>query len=222
MSRALGALVLGAALALTAVVFDTASLYVPAVALLLASAGALIWVGLASTGAGIDTEPGPPTVEERRPYPLRVTVHTGLLPAPGGELLTELVEDRISLAGMSARRLRIDVQFERRGRRTIEPPAFTIHDPLRLVTRTVRDRGDDAELLVLPRIEPVTTPGGSGADGAGSPGTARPPPPRCAARPPARPPSWTWTACGPTAPARPPRASTGPRWRAAARCSSGA
>ena len=71
---------------------------------------------------------------------------------------------------MSARRLRIDVQFERRGRRVIEPPSFTIHDPLRLVTRTVRDRGDDAELLVLPRIEPVVTPGGSGGAGGGQPG----------------------------------------------------
>ena len=170
MSRALGALLLGAALVLAAMVFDTGSLYVPGVALLLASAGALAWVGLAGAGAGIDTEPGPPTVEERRPYPLRLTVHTGLLPAPGGELETELLEEPISLAGMSARRLRIDVQFERRGRRVIEPPSFTIHDPLRLVTRTVRDHGDDAELLVLPRIEPVVTPGGSGGAGGGRPG----------------------------------------------------
>ena len=168
MSRALGALALGAALALVALVFDTASLYVPAVALLLASVGAIVWVGLAAAGAGIDTEPGPPTVEERRPYPLRVTVHTGLLPAPGGRLQTALVQDRVSLAWMSARRLRIDVQFERRGRRVIEPPTFTIHDPLRLVTRTVRDSGQDAELLVLPRIEPVITPGGSGGAGSGS------------------------------------------------------
>ena len=174
-------------------------------------------------GAGIDTEPGPPTVEERRPYPLRLTVHTGLLPAPGGELETELLEEPISLAGMSARRLRIDVQFERRGRRVIEPPSFTIHDPLRLVTRTVRDRGDDAELLVLPRIEPVVAPGGSGGAGGGEPGR-RPERGRRAARRArwARPPSWTWTGCAPTAPARPPRASTGPRWRAAARCWSGA
>jgi len=170
MSRALGALLLGAALVLAAMVFDTGSLYVPGVALLLASAGALAWVGLAGAGAGIDTEPGPPTIEERRPYPLRLTVHTGLLPAPGGELETELLEEPVSLAGMSARRLRIEVQFERRGRRVIEPPSFTIHDPLRLVTRTVRDRGEDAELLVLPRIEPVVTPGGSGGAGGGSPG----------------------------------------------------
>jgi uncharacterized protein (DUF58 family) len=175
MSRALGALGLGAALVLAAMVFDTGSLYVPGVALVLASAAALAWVGLAAAGAGIDTEPGPPTVEERRPYPLRVAVHAGLLPAPGGELETSLLEEPISLAGMSARRLRIDVQFERRGRRTIEPPAFTIHDPLRLVTRTVRDRAADAELLVLPRIEPVVTPSASGGAGAGTPGAGESP-----------------------------------------------
>ena len=147
----------------------------PGVALLLASAARWRGSGWPRAGAGIDTEPGPPTVEERRPYPLRMTVHTGLLPAPGGELRTELLEQPVSLAGMSARRLRIDVQFERRGRRVIEPPAFTIHDPLRLVTRTVRDRGDDAELLVLPRIEPVLTPSGSGGAGAGSPGDGQSP-----------------------------------------------
>ena len=175
MTRALGALVLGAALVLAALVFDTGSLYVPGVALVLASVAALAWVGLAGAGAGIDTEPGPPTVEERRPYPLRLTVHTGLLPAPAGELETELLEEPVSLAGMSARRLRIDVRFERRGRRTIEPPSFTIHDPLRLVTRTVRDRGDAAELLVLPRIEPVVTPSGSGGAGAGAPGDGQSP-----------------------------------------------
>ena len=175
MSRALGALLLGAALALAAMVFDTRSLYVPGVALLLASVGALVWVGLAAAGAGIDTDPGPPRVEEGRPYPLRVTVHTGLLPAPGGELETELLEEPVSLAWMSARRLRIDVQFARRGRRLIEPPSFTIHDPLRLVTRTVRERSGDAELLVLPRIEPVVAPGGSGGAGAGGPGDGQSP-----------------------------------------------
>ena len=99
----------------------------------------------------------------------------GLLPAPGGELETALLEEPVSLAGMSARRLRIDVQFERRGRRAIEPPAFTIHDPLRLVTRTVRDRAADAELLVLPRIEPVVTPSASGGAGAGTPGAGESP-----------------------------------------------
>jgi len=173
MSRALGALLLGGALTLAAMVFGTGSLYVPGVALLLASLGALIWVGLAAAGAGIDTQPGPPTVEERRPYPLRMTVHTGLLPAPGGQLESELLEEPVRLAGMSARRLRIDVQFERRGRRIIEPPSFTIHDPLRLVSQTVRDGGGDAELLVLPGIEPVMAPSGSGGSGSGSPGDGR-------------------------------------------------
>ncbi len=175
MSRALGALILGAAMVLVALVFDTGSLYVPALALVAASGGALAWVGLAAAGAGVETEPGPPTVQERRPYPLRVALHTGLLPAPAGELQTELLDGPVSLAGMSARRLRIDVQFERRGRRRIEPPSFTIHDPLRLVTRTVSDRGQDAELLVLPRIEPVLAPGGSGGAGAGTAGDGQSP-----------------------------------------------
>ncbi len=224
MSRALGALLLGAALVLAAHGVRH-RLAVRARRGAAAGLGRRAGVGRAwpRAGAGIDTEPGPPTVEERRPYPLRLTVHTGLLPAPGGELETELLEEPISLAGMSARRLRIDVQFERRGRRVIEPPSFTIHDPLRLVTRTVRDRRRRRRAA------------GAAADRAGGHArrlrrrrgrqpraTARARPPRCAARRRARPPSWTWTGCAPTAPAPRPRASTGPRWRAAARCWSGA
>ncbi len=116
-------------------VFDTGSLYVPGVALLLASAAALV-VGRAGRARARASTPSRARRRWRSAGPTRcgMTVHTGLLPAPGGELETELLEEPVSLAGMSARRLRIDVQFERRGRRMIEPPSFTIHDPLRLVT----------------------------------------------------------------------------------------
>ena len=168
MTRALGALFLGAALAAVALVFDTASLYVPAVALVLLAGGSIVWVAAAAAGAGLEREPGPPTVEEDRPYPLRITLHTGLLPAPGGELRDPLLDQPVGLGGLSSRRIRIDARFARRGRKTIEPGTMTISDPLGLAVREVQGAGGPAEVLVLPRIEPVTAPGGGGGAGAGA------------------------------------------------------
>jgi len=150
-----------------ALVFDTASLYVPAVALVLLSAGAMAWVALAGAGARLERRGGPATVEEDTTYPLSVTLRPGLLPAPRGELHDPLLDDPLSLAELQSRRLRIDVRFARRGRRTIEPGHLTIHDPLHLATRRVPARGGDWEVLVLPRLEPVTAPGASGGEGGG-------------------------------------------------------
>lgn len=167
MTRALGALGLGVALAAVAVVFDTASLYVPAVALVLLCAGALTWVGLAGAGARIERQPGPATVEENSPYPLWITLRRGLLPAPGGELNDPLLEEPVPLGELGSAQVRIDVRFGRRGRRAIEPGSLTIHDPFRLATRRVPGRGGNWEVLVLPRIEPVTAPGAAGGEGGG-------------------------------------------------------
>lgn len=168
MSRALGALTLGIALAGVAVVFDTASLYVPAVSLVLVAGGCGLWVLLAAAGAGITREPGPPTVQEDAPYPIRLLLRTGLLPAPGGQLDDPLLAEPVPIAGLSERRIRIDARFPRRGRRTIEQGALTIADPLQLATRRVLGEGEASELLVLPRVEPVTAPGGGGQGGAGA------------------------------------------------------
>lgn len=165
MTRGLGALALGVALAAVAAVFDTASLYVPGVALVLLSVGAMAWVGLAAAGARLERRAGPPTVEEETAYPLQITLRPGLLFAPGGELDDPLLDAPLPLAGLSSRRVRIDVRFARRGRRTVGPGSLTVHDPLRLATRRVPGPGGDWDVLVLPRIEPVTAPGGAGGEG---------------------------------------------------------
>ena len=52
--------------------FDEPSLYVAGLALLLLGVGSWLWVGLASQGAGITRMPGPATVEEEAPYPVRL------------------------------------------------------------------------------------------------------------------------------------------------------
>ncbi|HZI92582.1 MAG TPA: DUF58 domain-containing protein [Thermoleophilaceae bacterium] len=169
MRRAAGAASLGLAFAFAGATFDTASLYLPAVALVLLSAGAAGWVRLAALGAAVKRMPGPHTVEEGRPYPLRLEVKAGVLPPPGGELTDPLLDAPVRIGGMSSRRVSVDVSFERRGRRLLEPGTLVIRDPLALAVREVTASGDDQhqELLVLPCVKPLLSADarGAGADG---------------------------------------------------------
>jgi uncharacterized protein (DUF58 family) len=164
MIRAIVTALLGLALCLSAATFDSASLYVPGVALILLAVGAVAWVALAAYGAKISRHAGPHTVAEEDPYPLRVEMDAGVLPPPGGELVEPLVGRPVPIAGRWSRRLRVDVRFSRRGRRVLAPARLVIRDPLHLYERDLSGGGGE-EVLVLPRVEPVTAPGGSGAGG---------------------------------------------------------
>ena len=77
MLRPLLTALLGVALCLAGGTFDAASLYVPGVGLIVLAVGALVWVQLAARGATVDRVPGPHTVVEEEPYPLRVEVKSG-------------------------------------------------------------------------------------------------------------------------------------------------
>src|SRR3954452_1765916 len=162
MGRSVLTALFGVALCLAGATVDTPSLYVPGVALVLLSVGAVVWVRLAARGATVARMPGPASVVEDQPYPLRVEVRSGVLPPPGGELLEPLLGWPVPVAGRWSRRLRINVRFSRRGRRVLEPEVLVIRDPLRLYSREVYGSAHD-EVLVLPRVEPVTAPGSGGA-----------------------------------------------------------
>jgi uncharacterized protein (DUF58 family) len=166
MLRPLLTALLGVALCLAGGTFDSASLYVPGVGLIVLAVGSLVWVQLAARGATVKRVPGPHTVVEEEPYPLRVEVQSGALPPPGGELLEPLLGWPVPVAGRWSRRLRINVRFSRRGRRVLEPELLVIRDPLRLYSQEIEGKGGE-EVLVLPRVEPVTAPGSGGA-GAGA------------------------------------------------------
>ncbi len=166
--RPLTIVVLGVLLCLAAATFDSPSLYVPGVGLVAIAVVATAWVLMATSGAAIKRRAGPNTVTEEEPYPLRVEMLSGIVPPPGGELIEPLLGWPVPIADRWSRRVRINVRFSRRGRRVLEPGRLLIRDPLRVFSREIVGEGRD-EVLVLPRIEPVTAPGGSGA-GAGDHG----------------------------------------------------
>lgn len=171
MSRALGAAALGCVLLVGGLTFGTPSLYLPAVALILLGIGAAAWVALAAAGAAIERTPGPHTVEEDQPWPLMLDSRPGIVAPPGGELSEPLLGRPLRVGFGAPRRVRIDVRFERRGRRVLEPARLSIRDPLGLAERVTESAA--GEVLVLPRIEPVVAPG-SGASGRLGSRSARP------------------------------------------------
>ena len=181
MVRVAGTLALGAAMTAIAAAFGSPSLYVPGVALLLLAAGAAVWVVAAATGATLERRVGPATVEEEREWPIEITARTGLVPAPGGDLVEPLVRGSLPMAGHASRRMRVAVTFERRGQRQLAPARLTLGDPLGLLERRV-EAGGGQEVLVLPRIEPVVAAGGGPGGAVEAAAGAGPRPPAAAGR----------------------------------------
>src|SRR4051812_18528134 len=102
---------------------------------------------------------------EEEPYPLRLSVKSGILPPPGGELLEPLLGWPVPVGGRWSRRGRINLRFSRRGRRTPQPPAPLVPRPPRPARRGPR-APDPGGVLVLPRVEPVLAAGGGSGSGA--------------------------------------------------------
>ena len=163
MTRALGAALLGATIGVAAAAFDSPSLYVPGVGLVLLGAGAWAWVALSAQGAGVEREVGAPVVEEEQPYPVRLTLPRGLVRPPAAVLTEPLLQRPIPIHAGTPRRIRVDVRFERRGRRELVPARLTIADPLGLASRVLLS--EPAEVLVLPRVEPVSASAAGATDG---------------------------------------------------------
>lgn len=163
MTRAGGAAALGGLMLAAALTFGAAALYLPAVALILLAAAASLWVALAAAGAGLRREGGPHAVEEEQAWPLVLEPRPGLVRPPGGELVEPVLDRPLPIGRRRPSRSRVEVRFERRGRRTLAPARLVIRDPLGLARRELAS--DPIELVVLPRIEPVLTPAGGAAGG---------------------------------------------------------
>ncbi len=140
---------LALAMVLAAATFGVSALYVPGLALLLAFAVASVWVSIARRWARVETLPGPRTIVEGEPYPLRLEARAGALPLAGSAVTHPLARRPVALDGSSAE---LEIASLARGRRRIEPATLLVTDPLGLVRGRVRAH-DCATVLVLPRVE---------------------------------------------------------------------
>jgi uncharacterized protein (DUF58 family) len=163
MARGLTAAVLGAALIVAGAGFDSPSLLVPGVALAALATVALVWVGLATHGLRVERAPGPARIIEDEPYPLRITARGGRVGPPGGEIRDSVLDRPVGIGPRWTGTLALDVPLAGRGLRSLGPARLVVRDPLGLCTREIATEAV-GELLVLPRVEPITV-AGRGAGG---------------------------------------------------------
>ena len=164
MRPALATGLLGLALILTAMLFDAEPLWVAGIALTAIAAGSVAWVTLATRGVVVRRTLGATRVVEDQPVSIVLEVRAGTLALPTAQVHDPLLARPAALrAGRRGARVRIDARFSRRGRRELALASVVVADPLGLCTREVLARPVPRhdEILVLPRIEPVT----GGADG---------------------------------------------------------
>lgn len=154
----------GAVLLLAAALFDAEPLYVGAIAFLVLGGLAAVWAWVATIGLDVHRELPSHTVVEDQEVDVRVRVRAGLVPLAVGWVEDPLLAAPVALAfGQRQMLLRLRTTFARRGARVLDAPRVVVGDPLGLARRTVT-AGTAAELLVLPRVHPVTAPPG-GDDG---------------------------------------------------------
>jgi uncharacterized protein (DUF58 family) len=148
---------LALALFATGALFALPPLYVPAIALTLLVAGSVAWAEAAGRATRVSLRPGPSTVEEGEPYPLDISIERGRTPPLGGELSHSALPEPLAIDPRSGGAVSVGVRFERWGRRDLEPPVLSVHDPLRLHRRRANG-GPGRQVVVLPRVEPVLAP----------------------------------------------------------------
>jgi uncharacterized protein (DUF58 family) len=154
-TRAPGLAALGVLMCVIAAGFAAPSLYVPGIGLLLLSAGSAAWVGLAAHRVALARRLMRTRVEEDSVVPMFISFEYGRVPFPGGELVAWQGAAPRTLSRSVPARLMAEASFPRRGRQRVEPARLRIRDPLGICVREVRSA--PAEVLVLPRVEPVNT-----------------------------------------------------------------
>ena len=160
MRPALATGVLGIAFVAAAMLVDAEPLWVPGVALIVLAAGCAAWVAIASYGVTVRRTLASTRVVEDEPLSVALEVRAGVLALPTACLLDPLLDAPQALApGRRGGRVRVEARFARRGRRPLELASVLVADPLGLAVREVRAHPSqhDDEVLVLPRIEPLTS-----------------------------------------------------------------
>jgi uncharacterized protein (DUF58 family) len=152
----------GLALILIALLFDSAPLFVPAIAFTLVGLVVPAWVWISARGAHISRQlPGERVIEEQ-PVAATIEVRRGRLGLPGAQVIEPFTGSRLDLGaplsllrGGRTASVRVVTRFARRGLHTLSPPVLVVSDPLELCTAQTVSPNRAQQLLVLPRTEPV-------------------------------------------------------------------
>jgi uncharacterized protein (DUF58 family) len=144
---------LAAALILAAAAFDSPSLYVPGIGLLLLAAAALAWVRLARRDVVVERLPGAWSVEEGKLYKLLTSVEVGRIRPPRLRLVDPLLEEPLALDPDSGV-VEATTRFAQRGRQRLPNVKLELSDHFELRVGQVSSH-DRPAVLVLPRIEEV-------------------------------------------------------------------
>jgi uncharacterized protein (DUF58 family) len=172
MSRMRATGLLALALLFAGTVFDSPSLYVPGIGLLLLAAAALAWVRLARRGASVERLAGAWSVVEGEPYRLATRVRRGRPVGGSARLVDRLLERPVAVESRGELVVESLTSFPRRGRAELPEVVLELADPFELRRARIRSAKPSA-VLVLPRVEPVTAPplgaalAEGGGDGAG-------------------------------------------------------
>jgi uncharacterized protein (DUF58 family) len=145
----------GAIACLSAALFALPALYVPGLAALLAAATASLWVTLAARQARVGLAASAEAASEGESVTLTLTVTRGLLPFPRAELTPWPGAAPIPLKTQRTVELRLSTILSRRGLHTLGPARLRVFDPLGVCATELHS--SPRELLVLPRIFPLTT-----------------------------------------------------------------
>lgn len=152
---------LALALLLAAALFDAEPLWVAAVLLVVLLAASCAWVAAARRGVEVGRTISARRVVEDEPVAVLLEVRGSGLPLPAAMLSDPLLDEpAVHAAGQRQIRMRLEARFARRGRRRLAPTVLELSDPLGLASVRVSAApaaGED-ELLVLPRLHPITTP----------------------------------------------------------------
>jgi uncharacterized protein (DUF58 family) len=150
MSRVRELALTGALLCATAAAVGVPALYAPGIAALLATGLAPLWVAISARRCELSLSCAALTVQEDERVEVLVTVRRGVIPFPGGTLMTWPGAQELALARTRAFELAGQAIVSRRGRHTVGPARMHVEDPFGLCSKERTSAGP--ELLVLPRI----------------------------------------------------------------------
>lgn len=145
----------GAAATIVALALGPAPLFVLGVGLLLVGLAAPTWTWLSARGASVTRDLSAGRVVEGEALEATLALRGGPLGLPTGEVRDPLARERVRIPRGRRARIKVVARFERRGLRTLPPPALVVRDPLELTRADLMSSQPEQEVLVLPRTEPV-------------------------------------------------------------------